>query len=89
MEHVIEMHNSEFECGVCSDFRMNLREVHRNAMERQWTKAVNIKRPSMNRKADTTCPGRSDGGIVSTTVNQNVYELKCCLVENNMLMILF
>ena len=53
VEHVIEMHNSEFECG----FRMNVREVHTKAMERQLTEGIkikNIKRPSMNKKADTT-----------------------------------
>ena len=52
--HVIEMHNSEFECGVFCGFRMNVREVHTNAMERQLTEAVKIensKRPSMNRKS--------------------------------------
>ena len=54
MEHVIEMHNSEFECGVCCGFRMNVREVHTNAMERQLTEAVKIEnsvRPSLNRKS--------------------------------------
>ena len=61
MEHVIEMHNSEFECRVCCVFRMNVREVHTNAMERQLTEAVkieNIERPSLNRKRgyDVTRP---------------------------------
>ena len=42
MEHVIEMHNSEFECGVSCGFRMNVREVHTNAMDRQLTKSVKI-----------------------------------------------
>ena len=54
VEHVMEMHNSEFECGVCCGFRMNVREVHTNAMERQLTEAVKIEtseRPSLNRKS--------------------------------------
>ena len=42
VEHVVESHHSEFECGVCCGFRMNVREMHTNAMERQLTKAVKI-----------------------------------------------
>ena len=61
VEHVIEKHNSEFDCGVCSGFRMNVREMHTNAMERQLTEAIKIEtmiRPSMNRKSgnDVTRP---------------------------------
>ena len=55
------MHNSEFECRVCCGLRMNVGEVHTNAMERQLTEAVkieNIERPSLNRKRryDVTRP---------------------------------
>ena len=52
--HVIERHNSEVECGVCCSFRMNVKDMHSNAMERQLTEAVkigNMKRPSMNRNS--------------------------------------
>ena len=40
LAHVVERRNSEFECGVCCGFRMNVREMHTNAMERQITEAV-------------------------------------------------
>ena len=44
VEIVMESHNCEFECGVCCGFRMNVREMHTNAMEIhvQLTEAVNI-----------------------------------------------
>ena len=48
VKHVIEMHNSEFEYGVCFGCSMNVREMHTNEMERQLTEAVkieNMKRP--------------------------------------------
>ena len=63
----MEMHNSEFECGVCCGFRMNVREVHTNAMERQLTKVVkigNIKRPSMNGKTGYEVTSSLDGEII-------------------------
>ena len=53
--NVTDIHNSKFEwAGVCYSFRMNVREVHTNALERQLTESVkieNIKTPSMNRKS--------------------------------------
>ena len=76
VEHVIEMRNSEFECGVFYGFRMNVREVHTNAMETQLTEAVkieNIERPSMNRKSgyDMTRPlGREIITIKIITINK-------------------
>ena len=53
---MVERHDSEFECGVCCGcgFRMNVREMHTNAFERQTTEAVeieNMNTPSMNRKS--------------------------------------
>ena len=54
VEHAVKRDNSEFECGVCCGFRMNVREMHTNVMERQITEAVkieNMQRPSMNRKS--------------------------------------
>ena len=54
MEHVGERHNSEFEYGECCGFRMNVREMHANDMERQITEAIKIEnqhKPLMNRKS--------------------------------------
>ena len=44
----------QFDFGVCSGFRMNVREMHTNATERQLTEAIKIENmtgPSMNRKS--------------------------------------
>ena len=56
----MEMHNSEFECGVCCGFRMNVRVAHEcegDTIDRS-NKIENIKRPSMNKKSgyDVTRP---------------------------------
>ena len=38
----MERNNSEFECGVYCSFRMNVREMHTNAKERQITEAIRV-----------------------------------------------
>ena len=42
MKHVVERHDSEFEYGLCCSFRMNVREMHTNAKERQITEAIRV-----------------------------------------------
>ena len=53
VEHINERHNGEFGNSVCCDFKMNVKETHANAMNRQITEATKIdmsSKPTMNRK---------------------------------------
>ncbi len=48
VEHIVNENSSDFEDDECYGFRMNVKETHKTAMERQITEAVKIEMKERN-----------------------------------------